>query len=128
MTRKKFFAIFLLQLIFLTVLKAVFFRNYDYQDFYAQFFYGGITVIVAAALMRRFGYINLLEAIFVCAFWLLGDMAFDGLVTSHLVNVEIFTTTALWSGYICMILSGFIFHKKRHIYVRHQLAAKHKHH
>lgn len=127
MTIKKFFVIFLLQLVLLTVLKYFLYSFFDYQNFFWGLVYCVATAAIVVLLVRRLGVINFLEAIFVAVFWFLFDLLADALVTWPLTGTAIFFSGALWVGYLVLMLTVFAAHNKRHIQIRNEQAAAHHH-
>ncbi len=86
-----------------------------------------LVAVIAAALVRRMGVINYLEAFFLIGLWVLGDMLGDLLITGMFTGLGIFATGKFWYGQLALALSIFLFHKKRHIHVRKELHAHHHH-
>ncbi len=87
------------------------------------FYYTEWTLIALASIAaaRRLGIINYLEAILAAGMWWLFALVFDFLITSALVGFDMFRTRELWIGYLVMVVVIFIFHKKRHVKLRHEL-------
>lgn len=107
------------------VLKFIFFTAFNYQDIYWEFLYWAACAVIAAALVRRLGVINFLEAIFAAGFWFVGDLFLDFFIILPLSGLSIFRTPALWGGYLTMVLFVFFMHKKRHVHLRKQLHGHH---
>lgn len=84
-----------------------------------------LIVLAAIATSRRLGVINLLEAVMASGIWLMMCIIFDFLITSQFLTLSMFRDTHIWLGYLIMALAIFIFHKKRHIHIRHQLHGHH---
>ena len=121
MTPKKFLLIFFLQWLFLAVLKSLFFK---YQIFanagVQQTVFWAATIIITAALVRRFGPITFLEAFIVATAWTLGDLLLDLILVSAYAGLAIFFTSQYWAGLLLMIVTIMVGHKMRHIHIRHQ--------
>jgi hypothetical protein len=132
MNGKNFLFYWFLNLLIFTILKVWFFHyeifsNYGIQQ--AAFWV--LSAIIAIALVRRLGIISYLEAMFVMAVWSLSGMLIDLLITSAAAGLGIFYQTAYWFGFVAMDAAIFVFHKKRHLHVRHLLHEKahgHAHH
>ena len=121
MTLRSFFGYTFLQWLFLTLLKIAFFNYIFFGNAGLQkILFWVITMVLAAAFVRRMGVINYLEAIFIAITWTLLDMFFDLIITSLYVKggVGIFAQTSLWIGYFILALTVFLVHKKRHIAIR----------
>ena len=121
MTIRSFFGYTLLQLVILMLLKIWFFNSAILDNAGLQtIIYWGLTMVAAAAFVRRLGVINYLEAIFIAIAWTLLDIFFDLIVTSLYlkVGVSVFSQISLWVGYFILALVVFLFHKKRHIAIR----------
>lgn len=84
-----------------------------------------LIVLAAIAAVRRLGIINYLEAIFAAVCWWLFSLIFDFLITSAFAGLEIFRDVHLWIGYLVMMLAIFLFHKKRHVQLRHEMNYHH---
>jgi len=126
MTLKKFLLIFVLQWLFLALLKGWFFR---YQIFanqgLQQLVFWAVTLIIAAALVRRFGPISFLEVFALAVVWTLGDLLLDLILLSPYAGISIFFTVQYWVGLGIMDVSAAVFHKKLHIHIRQQQQAHH---
>ena len=85
-----------------------------------------LAAVVSTAVVRRFGIINYLEAIFIIIAWVLGDLFLDLVVTTRYVGMEIFSRIDFWAIYFILALAVFLLHKKRHVQVRKLL--QHSHH
>jgi hypothetical protein len=136
MTSKKLFSYFFAQYVILALLKLWFFNYTIFSNAgFQEIVFWIIVVITGAALVRRFGVINFFESFFIIFVWLVGDLLLDLLVTSRFTVTSIFATREYWTAVLLLALSVFLFHKKRHIQVRHELHAKahaaahpHEHH
>ena len=82
------------------------------------------TIVITAALIRRVGVMNFMEAFFIMVVWTVGDAFSDLLITSLITGLEIFSNSNYWIGLAIMDVIIFLVHKKRHVYVRHELHAK----
>jgi hypothetical protein len=129
MTLKRFFGFLPLQWIFFAVLKIVFFKYLNWDNSGAQYLtYWVLIIIVAVALARRLGVINYLEAILASAVWFGFDVFFDLLFTSGFIGLGIFSKWQYWVGNLVMSLAVFLFHKKRHVEIRKEMAKLHHGH
>lgn len=126
MTIKKFLLLFLLQWVILTFLKAWFFKNQLFANpGLDQLFYWFATVVVVAALVRRFDYISFLEAFLVFIVWTLGDLLLDLVLLSPFTGLSMYAAGEYWWGIFFMDAALMVFHKKKHIKIRHDLQAHH---
>jgi len=128
MSISKFFIIFGLQLAAFAILKLFFFTAFNFHSTIWVVVYLAATAILSVALVRRLGVITFLEAIFIAVFWFLMDLVVDSLITAPLVKEPVFSTWALWLGYLVMMIFVFLFHKKRHVHIRKEQAAHHHGH
>ncbi|MBI5530180.1 MAG: hypothetical protein HY918_01635 [Candidatus Doudnabacteria bacterium] len=129
MTIRKFLLFGFLQWLILTAVKLWFFNHQIFSNSgWQEIAYWVLTAAVVAALSRRFGVLNYLEAFFLATVWSLGDALMDLLITSIYTGLGIFYTRAYWFGFLFLALGIILFHKKRHIHVRHELHAKHHGH
>ena len=91
---------------------------------FEQLFFWAIICLVSISLVRRIGVINFFESFFVIFIWFVGGLFFDLVITSRFTGNSIFSKSEYWYGFLMLGLSVFLFHKKRHIHVRHELHAK----
>ena len=127
MNRKNFFLFFLLQWLFWAALKVLLF---NYQIFAnpgtQQIVFWILTAVIAAFVIRRFGPISFFEMGLVVIFWTAASLLLDLIVASKFTGLGLFSVQAFWDSYGIMIATVFLFHKKRHVYIRHKMqAAKH---
>ncbi len=88
-----------------------------------MFYYIELALIAAASIaaVRRLGIINYLESVFAAICWWLFALIFDFLITSAFAGLGMFRDIHLWVGYLVMMLAIFLFHKKRHVQLRHEM-------
>jgi len=126
MTLKKFLLIFVLQWLFLALLKGWFFRHQIFANSgLQQLAFWAAIIIIAAALVRRFGPISFLEVFALVVVWTLGDLLLDLIFVSPYAGVSIFSSFQYWTGMLVMIIAIAVCHKKRHIHIRQQQQAHH---
>ena len=82
------------------------------------------TIVITAALVRRLGVINYMEAIFIMFLWTIADAFSDLVITSVITGLDIFSNPNYWYGLGIMNVVIFLVHKKRHVHVRNELHAK----
>ena len=92
-----------------------------------QIVYAFFVFVIAMACARRLGVINFLEAMLATIIWVIGLLVGDFLFTQMVLGKEIFQHVVLWAGYVVAAVAIFLFHKKRHIQIRRELAAHHAH-
>lgn len=125
MVAKNFFLHTVLLLIILTVIKIWFFHYEIFSNSgIQQIVFWLLCAAVAASFVRRFGLISYFEAIFIIIVWTLGGLLLDLLVTGIFTGLSIFSKTEYWAAFALMACVIFVFHKKRHIHIRHELHAK----
>ena len=127
MTRKKFFLFFLIQWLLSAIVKVWLFNNQVFANGGTQqILFWLLTVIIAAAIVRRFGPISLFEAALVGFFWIGIGLLLDLAITTDFTGIGMFSVQAFWDSYGLVAATIFLFHKKKHVYNRHKLhAAKH---
>jgi len=129
MTIKNLFLYSFLQWIFFSLLKIWVF-NYEILSNagWQNILFWLLSAVIAAAVVRRFGIINYLEAMFLIIVWILGDLLLDLMILSIYTGLGIFSSIEYWVGFGILALSVFLFHKKRHIHVRKLLQHSHRGH
>lgn len=126
MTFRKFIFFTVLQWILLLVLKAMYFKWETFGNVWtSDLAYFVLAVVVATALVRRFGVINYLEAIFVMFFWFLTDILLDFFVVMPILGSSMFSKWQFWAGHFVIMFSIFSFHKKRHLHIRKEQGGHH---
>lgn len=127
MTIKKFIIFTILQWLLLVVLKVEFFKNQLLANKGLQeIVYWLLTAVVVSALVRRLGILNFLEAFFITFVWSILDLLLDLAITASFTGLDIFRQWQYWVGCGILILSVILFHKKRHVKLRQQMASKHE--
>ena len=128
MTLTRFILITFFQWLFFLALKLIHFKFgwFGGMGGVGDYIYFILVMAVAAALVRRLGVINFLEAIMVLVLWLSMDLLLDLLITAFVLGLSMFGWWQLWAGYFFMVFVIFFFHKKRHVHIRHE--QKHAHH
>ena len=126
MTGKKLLLFTFLQWITLALLKTWFF-NYQIfsEDGVQRIVFWIFTGVITTAFVRRFGVLSFLEVLFVIFVWILFNLLFDLLWLSPFIKQSLFGGDQYWIGVLFLGLSAFLFHKFRHIAIRH---GHHKHH
>lgn len=126
MSIKKFFTFFLIYTILFAAFKVVFFGNLDVAGSgIGAFVYLLLVAVLTAAVVRRLGVINFLEAVFVAFFWLVGAILLDLLIIIHIAGTNMLSERYFWFGYVVMVIFVLASHKKRHIHIRQEQHAAH---
>ena len=128
MTFTRFFGFGVLLWVLLLVLKAAFLNLFNLDSFALQVLFGFVVFVVSMACARRLGFINYLEGGLVAVVWTGGVLILDFFVARPILGWVIFSKGILWAGYLLVALSVFLFHKKRHVQIRKELAAHHHGH
>lgn len=128
MTFGKFFGLGFVLAVILSALKIFYVQIFNDQSQAVQYAFWLVVILVTIACVRRLGVINYLEAFLVCGFWFIGVLFFDFLITSQILDFSIFARLDIWIGHAIMLLSIFLFHKKRHVKIRKEHAAHGAHH
>ncbi len=126
MTGKKLLLFTFIQWIILALLKYWFFSYTIFSDPGIQeIVFWVLTGVVVTAMIRRFGVLSYLEVIFILFLWTIFNLLFDLLWLSPLTGVSMFGSMQYWIGVLILGISAFLFHKIRHIHVRHASHNKH---
>ena len=126
MTLSKFIIFTFLQWFLLLILKTLHFKWEVFGNVWtSDLTYFILVSVVAAALVRRFGVINYLEAMFVMFFWFIMGGLLDLLVAGFVIGSGIFLKWQLWVGYFVMMFVILSFHKKRHLHIRKEQGGGH---
>ncbi len=128
MTFGKFFGLGFLLAILLAALKIFYIQIFNDQSQFIQFGFWFFIILITIACVRRVGVINFLESFLICGFWFVIALFFDFMITSQIAGFDMFKRLDIWLGYVIMVLSIFLFHKKRHIQIRREHAAHGGHH
>ncbi len=128
MTFTRFFGFGFLLWLLLAVGKALFLNVLNLDSLWLQFLYAVFVFVVAVACTRRLGVINYLEGAMVAILWTVGVLLGDVIFLWAIFRWEIFVHLVSWIGYLLTVIAIFLFHKKRHVQVRKELAEHHGHH
>lgn len=108
----------------LVVLKTVFFGYFTWEDTAAlHYVYWGVAALLTPALVRRLGVITILEAMVVAVLWLVMEIIGDLIIAAPIAGWRVLVDSNFAIGYLIPPVIIFMFHKKRHVHVRKQLAA-----
>ena len=125
MSLKKFLFFLFLQLAAVTGLKIWFFASEIFANPGLQeIIFWLLMAVASVAIVRRLGVINYLEAIFTAVVWTLAGLFVDLIITTNYTGLTIFLSVKYWIGFGVMAVGMFMFHKKRHVHIRHELRAK----
>ncbi len=111
MSPKKFFAYFFLQWGLLTLVKVIHLNGHLLQGQFGFFSYLILTGVVAAAVVRRQGVMNYLEAGMVSVSWLVVDLFLDYILANQFLPSLIFSHIQVWIACGIIVLSIFFFVK-----------------
>ncbi|MCC7356810.1 MAG: hypothetical protein IT410_04350 [Candidatus Doudnabacteria bacterium] len=75
-------------------------------------------MVFTVASVRRVGIINYLESVVVIIFWLSFGLIFDIFAIGLGYGLEPYTHITFWLMYPLLLLTIFLFHKKRHVDIR----------
>lgn len=107
--------------------KIFFYRNLDWESSGAvHYIYWLFIAFFSVALVRRLGHISFLESFIVIGLWTFFMLLLDLMFTAQVLDYRIFINIPFVLGYFIMIVACFMFHKKRHVKIRHEMAAKNK--
>jgi hypothetical protein len=126
MTFRKFFILTFFQWLLFLGLKLLYLKWEVFGNtLTSDVVYFALVAIVAAAVARRFGVINYLEAMFVMIFWFITDALLYLLTTAFILGLGMFLKWQLWAGYFIIMFVVLTFHKKRHVHIRHEQRQHH---
>ncbi len=106
-------------LIFIT--KVLFFKYLNIELIGILVFYYILLSVISITTIRRLGIMNYFEIILITIIWLVLSLLIDLMITSPVVNKEIFKNLHFWVSYLIMILATIIFHKKLHVDTRRNM-------
>ena len=87
-----------------------------------------LVIVLATAVARRLGVLNYFEAMLFAIFWLIISFFLDLLIMPTILGFNFFTRWEVWASFGLVMFSAVAFHKKRHVQIRREMAAKHSHH
>lgn len=123
MTFSRFFGYAFLLWLLLAAFKAAFLGT----SVSLQIVYLVLVFVVTLACCRRVGVINILEGAMVASVWTIGILFADWVLVYHGLGLKIFNQGVFWISYLVVLVTIFFGHKKRHIQIRQEMAAHHKH-
>ncbi len=115
MTLGKFFLISFIQLVVFTCVKLYFFQSASFGSGWLTLIYWIVTGILAAALVRRMGVMNYLEAGVVSLTWLVLVLFLDYIITNRFLLAPIFGYGQVWVAYGIIVLTVFFFASLRNV-------------
>ncbi len=119
MTTGKFFTFSLLAVILTTAVKLFFLLYLNIDNYYIVYLMWAAIGLITIACCRRLGVISYLEAVLVLVLWLIAEAFVDLLIISTITGPGVYSHLYLWISYVVMMVFVFLFHKKRHVEVRH---------
>ena len=102
----------------LTTLKLFFYRFLNTESVIILIVIYLLLMVLTIASVRRVGIINYLESIVVMVFWLGFGLIFDLFAIGLGYGLEPYTHITFWLMYPLLLLTIFLFHKKRHVDIR----------
>jgi hypothetical protein len=125
MTPGKFLLLTTIAVVLTTLAKLFFIRALNIDNVYIVYLFWLVIALISIACSRRLGVISYIEATLVLALWLILTLFLDLLITAAVAGIDIYRHPYLWVSHGVMVITIFLFHKKRHVEVRHmQRAAK----
>lgn len=107
----------------MALLKFFFLSSLNLDSVYILIVFWLSVALITIACVRRVGVMNYLEAMLIMGFWLFFSLLIENITLAVLLGNDIYREPALWISYLVMILSIFLFHKKRHVEIRKIQAA-----
>lgn len=83
-----------------------------------------LVVLFTTIAVRQLGYITVLEALVVLVVWLIFHVLLDVLVAGPLAGYGVLVDPNIAVGYVLFAVAIILFHSKRHVARRKQLASK----
>lgn len=102
----------------LTTLKLFFYRFLNTESVTILLVIYVLLMVFTVASVRRVGIINYLESVVVIIFWLSFGLIFDIFAIGLGYGLEPYTHITFWLMYPLLLLTIFLFHKKRHVDIR----------
>ncbi len=102
----------------LTTVKLLFYRFLNTESLIILLVVYLFLIVLTIASVRRVGIINYLESIVVIIFWLGFSLIFDLFAIGMGFGLEPYTHITFWIMYPLLLLTIFLFHKKRHVDIR----------
>ena len=102
----------------LTTLKLFFYRFLNTESVIILIVIYLLLMVLTIASVRRVGIINYLESVVVIIFWLSFGLIFDIFAIGFGYGLEPYTHITFWLMYPLLLLTIFLFHKKRHVDIR----------
>ena len=125
MTYAKLVGYGLLLALGLAALKAVFFSLAAWEtSFLFHCVLWAAVVGATVAAVKQMEHITVLEALVVLVVWLVFHLLADVVIAAPLVGFRILVDPSMAVGYVLFASSIILFHSKRHVHRRKQLAAK----
>lgn len=125
MTYTKLFGFGILLAGVLVVLRIIFSGYFTWADsFQLHVVYWLVVWVLATALVRRLSVITMLEAVVALVLWLIFMILFDVAIAGPVIGWGVLIDPNFALGYLFMPLAVILFHKKRHVARREQLAKK----
>src|SRR5688572_3605961 len=124
MTFTKLVIFTVLVIVLTTFAKLLFINVLDIGNIYIVYLFWLVILAVTIACTRRLGVLNYLESFLVMGLWLFLSLLFDMLVVAAIAGTDIYKHLYLWISFAVMLGGIFLFHKKRHVELRKQLAGK----
>lgn len=123
MTYTKLFGFGLILMSVLVLVKTIFFGWFAWSDSLGlHLFYWVLVGVLSVALVRRLGVITLLESLIVVVLWLFFELLGDILVAGPVAGFGVLVDANFAVGYVVLVASMLLFHKKRHVHRRRELA------
>ncbi len=119
MTPEKFLTFTALAIVLTTAVKLFFIVALNIDNIYIVYVMWLAVALVSIACSRRLGVISYVEAVLVMGVWLALSLVLDVIVIATIATNDIYHHLYLWISYLVMALMVFLFHKKRHVEVRH---------
>ncbi len=124
MTYAKLVGFGLLLALGLSAMKAVFFTLAVWETVFLSHVLLWVLVVAATiAAVRQLGYITVLEALVVLVVWLIFHILMDVAIAGPLAGFALLVDPGMAVGYVLFASSIILFHSKKHVQRRKQLAS-----
>lgn len=122
MTYTKLFGFGFLLACVLVLVKTIFFGWFAWADsLMLHILYWLLVAVLSVALVRRLGVITLLEGLVVVVVWFCLELMGDIIITGPIAGFGVLVDANFAVGYVVLVGSMLLFHKKRHIHRRRGL-------
>lgn len=104
--------------VLLVVVKVIFFQFLNIELLAIAVVYYLVLIALLIAVARRFGAVNYFEIFLATLIWTALSLVIDYYITSHLIELKVYSNGIFTWSYLVMPLVIIIFHKKSYVEAR----------